>query len=128
MVLACFYLRSLVRAIALLLCASLTAAQVAVVRTPDDLQVAISRRVPHIVVADHLDLTMLAPQSGRKGELVLFVVPKAVRSITVCLLCPLRELARRCLLRVQRCGLMRQAAWCISGTSRQWALLSSDGV
>ena len=116
--LAAFYTRALrvAEVVTLLLCASLTAAQVAVVRTPDDLQVAVSRRVPHIVVANHLDLTTLAPQSGRKGELVLFVVPKAVRSITVCLLRPLCDLARAvasCAVRAasrkhKRCNVSKQ--------------------
>lgn len=62
------------------------------VATPEELLAAVQRGVQHIEVTDHLDLTTLEPPgddyevtaSENAPDILLGVVPQAVKSIRVC--------------------------------------------
>jgi len=71
-------------ALVLLLWASGTAAQLAEAGTPEELAATIRSGTPHVVVTRHMDLSALPAQQAAAGQRLLFSVPAAVKSVTVC--------------------------------------------
>lgn len=57
-------------------------AQLALCSTPDALSAAIASGTPHIVLSEHMDLTVLPPQRAADGSHKIFRVPATVESIT----------------------------------------------